>query len=229
VIRQRWRDLLFVHWPLPAERVRQRVPAALALDRHEGRVWVTLIPLLIAESRPAWMPPALASAFLETNLRTYVRGPDDEPGIYFFSLEAASAIAVAGARLGFGLPYFLASMSRRVVDDRIVYASRRRHGAPAELAVTWRVGEPTGAAAPGSLEHFLIERYTLYVERRASLFRGRVRHAPYPLRRATIETLSETLLAASGLPAPDGPPLCQHSPGVDVAIFALERAPHHIR
>jgi hypothetical protein len=225
VIRQRWRDLLFVHWPMPAEQVRPLVPAALALDSHEGRVWITLIPFLIAESRPSWMPPALASAFLETNLRTYVRGPDGEPGIYFFSLEAASPIAVAAARLGFGLPYFLAAMSRRVAADRIVYASRRRHGRPAELAVTWTVGEPTGPAAPGSREHFLIERYTLYVERRAGLFRGRVRHAPYPLRRAAITTLSETLLAAAGLPAPDGPPLCQHSPGVDVEILALERAP----
>jgi uncharacterized protein YqjF (DUF2071 family) len=229
VIRQRWRDLLFVHWPVPEERVRPLVPAALTLDRYEGQLWVTLIPFLIAESRPAWMPPALASVFLETNLRTYVRGPDGEPGIYFFSLEAASVIAVAGARLGFGLPYFLAAMSRHVADDRIVYASRRRHGPPAELAVTWTVGEPTGTAAPGGREHFLIERYTLYVDRRAGLFRGRVRHAPYPLRRATIESLSQSLLAAGGLPAPDAPPLCQHSPGVDVEILALERVPGSAR
>ena len=222
MIRQRWRDLLFVHWPVPAERVRPLVPAALALDQHEERVWVTLIPFFIAESRPSWVPSALANAFLETNLRTYVRGPDGEPGIYFFSLEAASPIAVAGARLGFGLPYFLAAMSRQVSGDRIAYASRRRLGPPAQLAVTWTVGAPTGTAAPGR-EHFLIERYTLYVERRAGLFRGRVRHAPYPLRRATIETLSETLLAAAGLPAPDGPPLCQHSPGVDVEILPPER------
>jgi uncharacterized protein len=225
VIRQRWRDLLFAHWPVPEARVRPLVPPALALDRHEGRVWITLIPFLISESRLSWVPPALASAFLEVNLRTYVRGPDGEPGIYFFSLEAASAVAVAGARLGFGLPYFLAAMSRRVAGDRIAYASRRRYGRAAELSVTWTVGEPSGTAPPGSREHFLIERYTLYVQRRTGLFRGRVRHVPYPLRRAAIETLSESLLAAAGLPAPDGPPLCQHSPGVDVEILALERAP----
>ena len=225
MIRQRWRDLLFVHWPVPEHRVRPLVPAALALDRHDGQLWITLIPFLIAESRPSWVPPALANAFLEVNLRTYVRGPDGEPGIYFFSLEAASAVAVAGARLGFGLPYFLAAMSRHVAGDRIVYASRRRYGPPAELGVTWTVGEPWGTAAPGSREQFLIERYTLYVERRTGLYRGRVRHVPYPLRRAAIETLSETLLAAAGLPAPDGPALCQHSPGVDVEILPLERAP----
>lgn len=224
MLRQRWRDLLFVHWPLSAERVRPLVPPALALDPWDGLAWITLIPFWIAESRPSWMPRRLAQAFLETNLRTYVRGPDGEPGIYFFSLEAASAFAVAGARVGFGLPYFLAAMNRRVADDRIEYASRRRLGPPARLAVTWRVGEPTGPAAPGSHEHFLIERYTLYVERPAGVFRGRVRHRPYPLRRAAIETLSETLLAAAGLPRPVSPPLCQHSPGVDVDILPLERA-----
>jgi uncharacterized protein YqjF (DUF2071 family) len=225
VIRQRWRDLLFVHWPVPAERVRPLVPPALAIDRHDGAAWITLIPFLIAESRPAWMPAALATAFLETNLRTYVRGPDGEAGIYFFSLEAASAPAVAGARLLYGLPYFLAAMSRRVDGHRIVYRSRRRHGKPADLAITWTVGEPMPPPAPGSREHFLVERYSLYVARRSGLRRGRVRHAPYPLRHAAIEALSESLVAAAGLSAPAGPPLCQHSPGVDVDILPLEGVP----
>ena len=225
MIRQRWRDLLFVHWAMPAERVRPLVPPALALDLLDGQAWVTMIPFLIAESRPARLPRALASAFLETNVRTYVRGPDGEPGIYFFSLEAASASAVAAARLVYGLPYFLAAMSRRVDGPRIVYASRRRHGAPADLTITWTVGEPMATTTPGSREHFLVERYTLYVARRSGLRRGRVRHAPYQLRQAAIESLSESLLAAAGLPAPTGPPRCHHSPGVDVEILPLEAAP----
>lgn len=229
MIRQRWRDLLFVHWVVPAERVRPLVPPALALDLHEGQAWITVIPFLIAESHPAWLPRALASAFLETNLRTYVRGPDGEPGIYFFSLEAASAPAVAAARLVYGLPYFLAAMCRRVDGQRIVYASRRRYGPPADLAITWAVGEPMGAVTPGSRDHFLVERYSLYVVRRSGLRRGRVRHAPYPLRRATIESLSESLLAAAGLPAPAEPPHCHHSPGVDVEILPLESPPARAR
>jgi uncharacterized protein YqjF (DUF2071 family) len=222
VIRQRWRDLLFVHWPMQAERVRPLVAPALALDLHDGHAWITMIPFLIAESRPGWLPPILASAFLEANLRTYVRGPDGEPGIYFFSLEAASAPAVAAARLVYGLPYFLAAMSRRVDGQRIVYASHRRHGPRADLGITWTVGESMGTAAPGSRDHFLVERYSLYVTRWGGLRRGRVRHPPYPLRRATIEQLSESLVAAAGLPAPADSPLCHHSPGVDVEIFPLE-------
>jgi len=239
VIKQRWRDLLFVHWAMPVDAVRPLVPPALELDQAEGRAWLTLIPFLIAESRPAALPAILSSAFLETNLRTYVRGPDGEAGIYFFSLEAASLPAVAVARLLYGLPYFFAAMSRRVDGARITYASRRRAGYAsrqragyasrragrgATLEVTWTVGGATGPAAAGSLEHFLIERYVLYVMRRSGLRRGRVRHAPYPLRAAAVEGISESLLAAAGLPPPAGPPLCHHSPGVDVEILGLEPA-----
>jgi uncharacterized protein YqjF (DUF2071 family) len=225
VIRQRWRDLLFVHWPMPVDAVRPLVPSALELDCHDGRAWVTLIPFLIAESRPAALPRLLSSTFLETNLRTYVRGPDGEAGIYFFSLEAESLPAVAAARLFYGLPYFLADMSRRGHGGRFAYSSRRRGRRRAELEATWTVGDPAGPAAPGSRDHFLIERYSLYVARRRGLYRGRVRHAPYPLCAATVERISTSLPAAAGLPEPAGSPLCHHSPGVDVEIFGLTPVP----
>jgi uncharacterized protein YqjF (DUF2071 family) len=224
VVRQRWRDLLFIHWPAPAERLRPLVPAELALDCLDGSAWITLIPFLIADSHPARLPAALSIAFLETNLRTYVRGPDGEPGIYFFSLEAASRFAVAAARLCYGLPYFHAVMSRRVDGPRVAYASRRRGTRDAALEVTWAVGAPREPARLGSRDHFLIERYCLYVRRRSGLHRARVRHSPYPLRGATVERLEESLLAAAGLPAPSEPVLCHHSPGVDVEIGALESA-----
>jgi len=207
---------------MSVEAVRPLVPSGLALDCHGGCAWITLLPFLIAESRPAGLPRWLSSAFLETNLRTYVRGPDGEAGIYFFSLEAASRSAVAAARLFYGLPYFLADMSRRVDGPRIEYASRRRGEPAAALEISWTVGDALGPAAPGSLEHFLVERYCLYVARRGGLRRGRVRHAPYPLRAATVERLASSLLAAAGLPAPDAAPLCHHSAGVDVEVAGLE-------
>ena len=106
---QRWRNLLFLHWAMPPG-IRPLVPAALELDLFEGAAWVTLIPFEIVESRPRGFPGALADRFLEVNLRTYVRGPGGEPGIYFWSLEASSLLAVVGARLLYGLPYFPARM-----------------------------------------------------------------------------------------------------------------------
>lgn len=216
---QRWRDLLFLHWPVPAGSLRRLVPASLELDLCAGQAWITLIPFLIAESRPAGFPSAVASRLLETNLRTYVRGPDGEPGVYFWSLDASSLLAVVGARLFFGLPYFPAAMSMRADGARMDYASRRRLGGAAHLRVTWIVGDPIGFAAPDTRDHFLIERYALYVARRGRIHRARVRHRSYPLHQARVDALSESLLSAAGLPQPDAPPQCHYSPGVDVDIF----------
>jgi uncharacterized protein YqjF (DUF2071 family) len=157
------------------------------------------------------------------NLRTYVRGPDGEPGIYFWSLEASSLLAVIGARLLYALPYFPARMSMRRAGTRVEYASRRRLGGSAELRLGWTVAEATGTARPGTLDHFLIERYALYAARMRGIYRARVRHPHYPLHRASIDHLSETLLAAAGIAAPTEPPSIHFSAGVDVDIFPLER------
>jgi len=219
---QRWRDLLFLHWALPPAVVRARVPAGLELDLHEGQAWVTVIPFRIEDSLPVGVPRALAMRFLETNLRTYVRGPDGEAGIFFWSLEASSLLAVLGARLAYGLPYFPARMSLDRTENRLAYTARR-WGSGARLAAIWAVGAPSGSAAPGTRDHFLVERYALYAARRGGLHRARVRHQPYPLHEVRVEAVSESLLAAAGLPAPDRPPLCHASPGVDVEIFAPAR------
>src|SRR5207248_388493 len=130
-----------------------------AIDTFDGSAWATLIPLAIFASRPAGAPRALAIDFLEVNLRTYVRSPDGEPGIYFFSLEASSWLAVAGARLAYALPYFPATMSRRTHAGgaTVFYRSRRRAGGAGVLDVTWHREGPVGSAAPGSLDDFLIE------------------------------------------------------------------------
>ncbi|HVV53404.1 MAG TPA: DUF2071 domain-containing protein [Polyangia bacterium] len=218
--RQSWRDLLFLHQPIAVERLRALVPEQLQLDTFEGQAWVTLIPFRILGSRPVGAPRPLGMDFLEVNLRTYVRSPAGEPGIYFFSLEASSLLAVLGARLGYALPYFPAAISVRTDrEGAIHYRSVRRLGERAALQVVWRVGPALGTATPGSRDHFLIERYLLFAVRGARLYAARVRHRPYPLCGAELASGRESLLAAAGLPPLMFPPvLAHHSPGVDVEI-----------
>ncbi|HXU63712.1 MAG TPA: DUF2071 domain-containing protein [Polyangia bacterium] len=220
---QNWRDLLFLHQPVPAELLRRLVPQPLSIDSFDGQGWVTLIPFAIQASRPAGAPERLGMSFLETNLRTYVRSPQGEPGIFFFSLEASSWLAVAGARAGYALPYFPARMEchKDPGGATIRYRTvRRLGGAGAMLAATWHVGAPLGTAAPGTRDHFLVERYVLFAQRRGQILRARVRHRPYPLCAATVTALEETLCAEAGLPAmPPSPPAVHFSPGVDVDLF----------
>jgi uncharacterized protein YqjF (DUF2071 family) len=220
---QRWQDLLFIHWPMAVASVRTLVPRQLEVDLYGGQAYVSLIPFVVAESRPRGMPRLLASRFLETNLRTYVRAADGEVGIYFFSLDASSLLAVRFARLLYGLPYFPAVMSMRTEERRTEYAARRRGAPDAQIEVDWVLGDPIGNAQEGTRDHFLVERYNLFVRRGGAIYRGRVRHSPYPLRQVSVTHLSETLLAAAGLPQPNGPPLYHYSPGVNVDIFWLQR------
>jgi uncharacterized protein YqjF (DUF2071 family) len=218
---QRWRDLLFLHWPVPEAALRPLVPARLAIDRHEGTAYVGVVAFAMEGVRPAWLPAALGMSFLETNVRTYVHCEGRDPGVYFFSLDAASRLAVAVARAGWGLPYHHAAMALRREGGAIAYESRRRRDG-AGMRARCEVGAPLGALAPGSLEFFLVERYILYVARGERLRAGRVHHAPYDVRAARVGAVEESLIERVGIARPPGPPpLAHYAPGVDVEIFGL--------
>ncbi|NUO48362.1 MAG: DUF2071 domain-containing protein [Polyangiaceae bacterium] len=214
---QRWRQLFFLHWIYDAEEVAPLVPKGMSLDLWEGRAYVGLVPFLMEGIRPAWLPRAFAMDFLETNLRTYVI-VNGEPGVLFFSLEASSLLAVKAARYGWGLPYYFAKMSSSREGDRVRYESARR-GAHADLRLDASIGEALGPSAPGTLEHFLLERYLLFTSWRDRIYRGQVHHAAYPAQRATVHHVESTLLEAAGLPPGRGEPLAHYASGVDVDVF----------
>jgi hypothetical protein len=221
---QRWDELLFLHWSVQAPALRPLVDPRLELDLHEGRAYVSVTPFTVRGARLRGLPRLpLVTQFDEVNLRTYVRAPGGLPGVWFFSLDAASGAASALARLALGLPYRRAEITRRAVGERHEYRSVRRWaGAPAELDVAWGVaGE--ASAAPGSLSRFLCERYALYTSHAGLLLRVRVRHAPWSLREVTLERLAETLTTAAGVVVPPEPLLAQFSEGVDVEFFPPER------
>lgn len=220
---QKWRELFFLHWTFEPEAVRALVPEALELDLWQGRAYVGVVPFRMVDIRPSWLPRPLAMDFLETNLRTYVV-VNGEPGVYFFSLDASSWLAVQAARLGWGLPYFLATMTSERSGERIRCATHRR-GTDAHLTLDASIGELLGPSAPGTLEHFLMERYLLFTADGARVDRGHVHHVPYPAQRATVHAVDCTLLKAAGLPTPEGAPIAHYAEGVDVEVFGPHPLP----
>jgi len=189
---QSWGDLLFMHWPVPAESLRPLIPEPLAIDTHDGVAWVGITPFTMWGLRPVFAPTLpLLSESHELNVRTYVH-LDGVPGVWFFSLDANNLLAVLGARVAFHLPYFRARMSLERRGRTIHFASSRTHrrAAPAEFEAAWTVGEELGEARPGSLDFFLIERYCLYSARGGKLYRARIFHRPWPLRRADLLSYS---------------------------------------
>jgi uncharacterized protein YqjF (DUF2071 family) len=220
---QSWRALAFLHWAVPQEAVRPLVPPQLALDLFEGTAYVGVVPFLMRDVRPRWWPRALAFNFLETNLRTYVVC-NNRPGVYFFSLEAESRLAVWRARATFGLPYYHARMRMTQAGSEVDYFTRRGGSGPSHK-VRYQIGEALGPSQPGTPEHFLLERYLLFVTRGEQVLVGQVHHQPYPAHRARVVEVHDELIAAAGLPAVRTPPAFAHySPGVDVEIFALKNA-----
>ncbi len=220
---QRWRQLFFLHWTFEPAAVAPLLPAGMELDLWEGRAYVGLVPFLMEGVRPRWLPRPLALDFLETNLRTYVV-VEGEPGVFFFSLEASSWLAVPAARHGWGLPYHHARMSHARDGDRVRYRSARR-GARADLSLDATIGEALGPSPAGTLEHFLLERYLLFAARPGRIDRGQVHHAPYPAQRATVRSVETTLLEAAGLPRQEGEPLAHYAEGVDVLVFGPHALP----
>jgi uncharacterized protein YqjF (DUF2071 family) len=218
---QTWLDLLFAHWPLPEDVVREAVPEPLAVDTFEGSAWIGITPFEVTGLRlRGTPPPPVVSRFAETNVRTYVT-VGGRPGICFLSLDAASAFAVLAARATYRLPYFRARMSIERSASEIAYATKRV-GGDASLRARYA---PTGdafRAQPGTLEHFLVERYSLYTVSLGCVLRADIEHPPWPLQpaRASIEENTMTRPAGFELLAAD--PLLHYAARQDVVISPLK-------
>lgn len=220
---QTWRDLLFAHWAVPAEQLEPLLPAALELDRFEGRAYLGITPFRLTALRArGTLPPLLVSSFLELNVRTYA-GVGGRPGIWFLSLDASSRLAVAAARRAYKLPYFHAAITARARGDRIDYACTRLGAErPYVFEGRYRPVGPVGRARPGTLEHFLVERYCLYAaDEQGRLHRAEIHHAPWALREAEARIDLNTI-APDGVDLHDEPPLLHLSERQDVVIWPLE-------
>lgn len=217
---QRWESLTFLHWKYDARAIQTLLPSGLKLDTFEGAAWVGLAPFIVSRLRPNGLPslPWLGR-FPETNVRTYVTGPDGKPGVWFFTLEADRLLAVLGARLTYGLPYRWARMSVRRAGEHVAYASDRQHWFGRGFSrITVRPGE---LIERRPFDNFLTARFRLYSVFRNRVGYGDIEHEPWPLRTAEVLQLDQNLFENSGVPRPSGDPIVHFSQNLDVRIDRL--------
>lgn len=221
--RQSWCDLLFAHWPAPATALRALVPEPLQIQEFDGTSWVGVVPFRMAGVMHRPLPDLpWISAFPELNVRLYVEY-DGKPGVWFLSLDATNLLAVWAARLLFHLPYHRAQIDIAQHGDRFAYASARSHDGPrfqAEYGPTSSVYHAT----PGTLEHWLTERYCLYAQAPdGALWRTEVHHAPWPLQQATATIAENRMLAPHGVHIAGAPALLHFARRIDVIVWAPQR------
>ncbi len=221
---QSWQQQLFMHWQVPASVLRPLVPAQLEIDDFNGATYIGLTPFHLTGLRYRFLPPLpVGSDFPEVNLRTYVRFAG-KPGVFFFSLDAASRLAVFAARATYHLPYYFAKMSISRQRENVEYRSRRV-SARAELVMRYHPIGQSFTVPPGSLDHFLIERYALYVvSRRGNVLRGDIHHRPWRLRNAIADIERNTIPAAHGFETPARRPLVHYSERQDTVLWGLTAA-----
>lgn len=216
---QSWHDLLFAHWPVDPIALRRLVPEVFELDLFEKRAWLGVVPFRMTNVGMRGVPslPWL-SAFPELNVRTYVRG-GGRPGVYFFSLDAARWPAVQAANVSLNLPYYWADMTIERTGQDIHYASKRRTGDAEFRARYAPTGEPF-FATPGSIEHFLTERYGLFHQHRnGQPYRLDIHHAPWALQTARVEIAANTIATSLVRPLAPVPPILHFARRQDVVSW----------
>ncbi|MDA0658081.1 MAG: DUF2071 domain-containing protein [Planctomycetota bacterium] len=225
VMRMTWSELLFAHWSVDPKYLAALLPEGLTLDTREGKAWIGVVPFLMSSVAPRCLPtlPRI-SRFLELNVRTYVTY-QDKPGVWFYSLDAASRIAVRLARATFNLPYMDATMSL-VRNDALTinYQSDRTHRGepPAKFDASYQPSGETFYAQPGTLEHWLTARYCLYsADRKGNLYRGEIDHDPWTLSRATATLRQNTMCKPLNLELIDQPHLLFAQPMTVRAWMAM--------
>jgi uncharacterized protein YqjF (DUF2071 family) len=232
---QRWNDLLFAHWAIPPAALANRLPDGLEVDTFDGAAWLGVIPFWMDRVRVRTLGShtvsfPTVSTFPELNLRTYVRSKvSGLSGVYFFSLDCASPLAVFGARTIFHLPYFPARMSRTTTNGTVEYSSHRQFTShPANYEATYAPSRE--ACSPRtSLSRFLTERYCLFTPFAGRMLVGDIHHVPWPLLPAEADIRVNQIPAAHGFTLPDTPPILHFSRQLQVILWSLrpDRPIHH--
>jgi uncharacterized protein YqjF (DUF2071 family) len=219
-----WRDVLFLSYPVDPATVAPHLPDRLSVDTFEGDAYLSVVPFVIENIRPAGLPAAVGLTTPELNLRTYV-SIDDTPGVYFFNLDADDLLGVVGARLFNHLPYYYAEMDYDPGSPTRFESRRRTPGTrPLRFSGTY---EPAGDAYrpdPGTVEHFLVERYRYFTETQdGAVHYAAIEHEPWTLQPADYSVVESTLFRANGFEHPDTDPVATYSRGLPVEASASQQ------
>jgi len=222
ILTQKWDNLFFFHWKYSAIEIQKHLPSGLFVDTFNGEAFLSIIGFQMSAIRLCGLPAVpLLSNLNELNVRTYVRTANGKPGIYFFSLDCDHWLAVKIAQSAFGLNYRHAELNIRAEGNRIELSCLRAQETEAANYIYEPHGKTT-IATPGTIEFFLLERYTFFSERKKRLWAGQVYHPPYAFTSASVSEWSEAPFQWNQLlPTQSAPCLVHACRGVAIEAFPL--------
>lgn len=195
IMKQTWRDLLFLHWPVEPSLLKSLLPNELDVDTFDGEAWIGIVPFEMSGIRFRCLPfVPFASNLRELNVRTYVKY-GNQRGVFFFSLDASHDLGVWIARSFFHLPYYRAKQTMFQQNGEFHFSSVRTHrgATQSHFQIKYEpVSEPYESKR-GDLDFWLSERECLFIVHNGKVFQGDIKHERWPLQKATFTILEDTL------------------------------------
>lgn len=225
IMEQNESDALFLHWPVAREQIEPLLPKELELDTFEGQAYVGLIPFRMDDVHLRWLPEIPGTSdFPELDFFTFVKY-GNASGLRFLSIDSPSWLARIVARDAFHVPYQKSEMSFTENDGEYHFSSHRpksSFGPAADFEASYRPKGPVFHAKPGSLEHFLVERYSLLSKGCfGQVLRGDVEHWPWPLQEVDVDIEKNTVPAAVGIDLAGAAPIAHFSTGIHERVWPV--------
>ncbi|MFB6468098.1 YqjF family protein [Cytobacillus sp. Hz8] len=222
VMKQTWNDLLFAHFPVKIEKLRNFIPDVLPIDTYQGVAWIGIVSFQMGEISLRWLPPLPgAKKFPQLNVRTYIT-MDGKPGVYFFSLDAANKLVARVVKTLLPLPYWHACMKTEYLGESIHFESKREVDKTFEWNCNYRPSSKVYLAKKGSFDEWMAERYCFYaVNKKGTALRCDILHHRWPLQHAEVEIHQNTMLLSHGIQVEAAEPLFHFSKGMEVRIWPL--------
>jgi uncharacterized protein YqjF (DUF2071 family) len=213
---QEWNNVLFLHWKVPVEILRDLVPSKFQLDQFEGNCYVSLVAFTMEKIRPRGLPAVgFVSKFGEVNLRTYIDN-DNKKGVYFLSMEAEKFISGFIAKSVSGLPYKKSMIKQ---GDNSYQSTNTQKGF--HLNAAFDIKETL--THKSELDKWLTERYCLYFDYRNRFYRYDVHHKEWEIKKVELKQLSLSYTVGHLRLTEKDPWLAHYSPGVKVLAWEKER------
>jgi uncharacterized protein YqjF (DUF2071 family) len=200
------RDLLFINYEVPVERVRSLVPEQFELDTRTGaggdaRAFVSVVPFTIAEVLSSAWPLGRVS-FNQINYRVYVAS-EEGPAVYFLDLKVGSrALATSASFLGLPVNYGSINLATSPLTGEPgsrLYSveSEGREGLMAQVTFD---GSAVQQGDPDVPSEFITERSLGFITASSgSMYRIVVNHPPLKTVQARVTSIRVPLLESLGV------------------------------